>query len=161
MKDSNRDLQQIARLDKLFHPKSITIVGVSSASTALGGSSFLRRLLDAGYDGRIYRRYRFLCITGNRRHPQVDPWSQLPLRDSHQPGALPNRKAQRQASLWSVGSQLQRVPCIPPSWKGCLECVINPSLCLRFRLPWGLTGPETWICLGHLSPAEINTDSLG
>jgi len=27
----------------------------------------------------------------------------------------------------------QRVPCIPSFWEGSLECVINPSLCLRLR----------------------------
>lgn len=79
MKDSNRDLQQITRLDKLFHPKSITIVGVSSASTALGGSSFLRRLLDAGYDGRIYPiNPKSDEIQGLKTYPDIRSLPEIP-----------------------------------------------------------------------------------
>ena len=40
--------------EKLFNPKSIAIVGVSGSSFQFGGLSFLGRLQEAGYPGRLY-----------------------------------------------------------------------------------------------------------
>jgi len=41
-------------LDKLFYPESIAIFGVSKTSNNLGGASYMRKLLESGYAGRIY-----------------------------------------------------------------------------------------------------------
>ncbi len=43
-----------ADMEKFFNPKSIALIGVSRSSQRLGGLSFLRRYLDAGYSGRLY-----------------------------------------------------------------------------------------------------------
>jgi acyl-CoA synthetase (NDP forming) len=40
--------------DKLFNPQSIAIVGVSSQLFQFGGTSFLQRLQEVGYPGRLY-----------------------------------------------------------------------------------------------------------
>ncbi|MBW2369289.1 MAG: CoA-binding protein [Deltaproteobacteria bacterium] len=48
MKTVNRDL------DKFFNPKSIAVVGVSSKGFNFGGSSYLSRILECGYKGRVY-----------------------------------------------------------------------------------------------------------
>ncbi len=44
----------LARLDYLFKPKSVAIVGVSSNPQALANRNFLGSLLKLGYKGRIY-----------------------------------------------------------------------------------------------------------
>ncbi len=40
--------------DKFFNPTRIAIVGVSTGDYKFGGSSFLHKLLDCGYPGKIY-----------------------------------------------------------------------------------------------------------
>ena len=41
-------------LDTMFHPKSVAIVGASSNPLAWGGTSFLKRLIKLGFEGRLY-----------------------------------------------------------------------------------------------------------
>jgi len=41
-------------MEKLFDPKSIAFIGVSRSSLRLGGLSFMRKYLEAGYPGRLY-----------------------------------------------------------------------------------------------------------
>ncbi|MBW2369148.1 MAG: CoA-binding protein [Deltaproteobacteria bacterium] len=48
MKMSSRNL------GKFFNPKSIAVVGVSSKGFNFGGSSYLSRILECGYRGRLY-----------------------------------------------------------------------------------------------------------
>jgi len=43
-----------ADMDKFFNPQSIALVGVSRSGWRFGGLSFMRKLLDAGYAGRLY-----------------------------------------------------------------------------------------------------------
>ncbi len=40
--------------DRFFKPESIAIIGVSRELVTFGGTSFLKRYLDAGYAGRLY-----------------------------------------------------------------------------------------------------------
>jgi len=44
----------LAELERFFDPKSIAIVGVSKGGFRFGGMSFLRKLQEAGFPGRIY-----------------------------------------------------------------------------------------------------------
>ena len=41
-------------IDRFFKPASIAIVGVSTKNLALGGTSFLSRLIQAGFPGKLY-----------------------------------------------------------------------------------------------------------
>ena len=41
-------------LDQFFKPKSIAIVGASTKTIELGGMSFLSRLMQAGFPGKLY-----------------------------------------------------------------------------------------------------------
>ena len=41
-------------LKKFFHPKSIAIVGASTGGFKLGGTSFMLKLLEGGYSGKLY-----------------------------------------------------------------------------------------------------------
>jgi acyl-CoA synthetase (NDP forming) len=43
-----------ADLKKFFSPESIAFIGVSRSSSSLGGLSFMRKYLEAGYPGRLY-----------------------------------------------------------------------------------------------------------
>ena len=43
-----------ADMDKFFNPQSIALVGVSRSGWRFGGLSFMRKLIDAGYAGRLY-----------------------------------------------------------------------------------------------------------
>ncbi len=44
----------VRELGRFFKPESIAIIGVSRESMTFGGTSFLKRYLDAGYQGRLY-----------------------------------------------------------------------------------------------------------
>ena len=46
--------QRAVDLDKIFKPKSIAIVGVSGKGFQFGGSSYLSRLEECGFEGRLY-----------------------------------------------------------------------------------------------------------
>jgi acyl-CoA synthetase (NDP forming) len=48
MKLNQKDLQ------KFFHPKSIAIVGASTGEFKLGGTSFMLKLQEGGYAGKLY-----------------------------------------------------------------------------------------------------------
>ena len=41
-------------LRKLFEPKSIAIIGVSRGGSGLGGASYMKKLLDSGFSGKLY-----------------------------------------------------------------------------------------------------------
>ena len=52
MQDTKTEYQ--ANLDNLFQPKSIAIIGVSKAGDSLGGASYMRKLLESRYEGKLY-----------------------------------------------------------------------------------------------------------
>lgn len=48
------DFEQRKTFEKIFHPQSLAIVGISRTYTGLGGQFFLKNLKRAEYPGRIY-----------------------------------------------------------------------------------------------------------
>ena len=67
------------RLDKLFAPKAVAIVGVSARDFRFGGSSFLQRLKDAGYPGRLYPiNPRVPEILGLKCYPDLSALPEVP-----------------------------------------------------------------------------------
>lgn len=59
-------------LDKIFNPRSVAIVGVSSVTDSLTNRNFLKPLLDCGYRGKIYPvNPRLTEIMGLKVYPSV------------------------------------------------------------------------------------------
>lgn len=66
-------------LDTMFHPKSVAIVGASSNPLAWGGTSFLRRLLKLGFEGRLYPvNPNDTEIQGLKAYPDVRSLPEVP-----------------------------------------------------------------------------------
>lgn len=82
-------------LDRLFGPESIVIIGVSSRSFQFGGVSFLQRLIEAGYPGRLYPvNPRAEEIKGLKCYPDLASLPEVPdlaivcIPAAHVPAAL-------------------------------------------------------------------------
>ena len=59
-------------LDLFFKPKHVAIVGVSSKSTSFGGASFLAKLLQSGFQGRLFPiNPKAVEIQGLRAYPDL------------------------------------------------------------------------------------------
>ena len=82
-------------LDNLFSPRSIAIIGVSKAGTSLGGASYMKKLLDSKYDGRIYpinpkggEAYGHKIHKNLRALPEVPDFAIICIAAPHVPGIL-------------------------------------------------------------------------
>jgi len=68
-----------ANLDRLFKPKSIAIVGVSGKGFQFGGSSYLSRLEECGFDGRLYPiNPKISDLAGMKVFPSLDALPEVP-----------------------------------------------------------------------------------
>jgi acyl-CoA synthetase (NDP forming) len=66
-------------LTKLFSPRSIAIIGVSSRSVRFGGSSFLARLLEARFAGAVYPIHpKSEEIQGIKAYPDLTSLPEIP-----------------------------------------------------------------------------------
>ncbi|HSR13961.1 MAG TPA: CoA-binding protein [Thermodesulfobacteriota bacterium] len=64
--------EKTSLFDRLFHPRSVAIVGISRTYTGLGGQFFLKNLRRAEFPGRIYLVHPSAEeISGIRTHPSV------------------------------------------------------------------------------------------
>ena len=63
-------------LDNMFYPKSVALVGASPNPQGWGGTSFLLRLLNIGFPGKIYPIHpKATEVLGLKAYPnlQSDP----------------------------------------------------------------------------------------
>ncbi|UCH20778.1 MAG: CoA-binding protein [Deltaproteobacteria bacterium] len=68
-----------ANLSKLFTPESIAIVGVSGKGFQFGGSSYLSRLLECGFKGRLYAiNPRIEKVLGQKAYPTLEALPEVP-----------------------------------------------------------------------------------
>ena len=66
-------------LQKLFHPQSIAIVGASTGGFKLGGTSFMMKLLEGGYRGKLYPiNPKAKEIAGLQAYPDVLALPEVP-----------------------------------------------------------------------------------
>jgi acyl-CoA synthetase (NDP forming) len=66
-------------LKKFFHPKSIAIVGASTGGFKLGGTSFILRLQEGGYSGKLYPiNPKAKEIAGLQAYPDVRSLPEVP-----------------------------------------------------------------------------------
>jgi len=66
-------------LEPFFRPKSISIMGVSTGSYRFGGMSFLHKLQECGYTGRLYPiNPKATEIRGVRAYPTLSSLPELP-----------------------------------------------------------------------------------
>ncbi len=66
-------------LEKFFHPKSIAIVGASTGGFKLGGTSFMLKLLEGGYSGKLYPiNPKAKEIAGLQAYPDVVALPEIP-----------------------------------------------------------------------------------
>ncbi|MBW2366625.1 MAG: CoA-binding protein, partial [Deltaproteobacteria bacterium] len=73
MKISNRDL------DKFFNPQSIAVVGVSSKRFNFGGASYLSRIIECGYKGKVYPiNPKAKEIMGVQVYPDLEALPEVP-----------------------------------------------------------------------------------
>ncbi|MFC1825587.1 CoA-binding protein [Thermodesulfobacteriota bacterium] len=72
MKDKQTSITNIVDLHRLFHPRSIAIVG-ASAQSAIGRWTFLSSMIKGGYQGSIYPvNPRYSEIEGIKAYPTVE-----------------------------------------------------------------------------------------
>lgn len=63
----------MADLDRLFHPRSVAVVGISSNSSKWGGGNWVNALLELGFEGRIYPISRSMSeFEGLRVYPSIE-----------------------------------------------------------------------------------------
>lgn len=68
-----------AELERFFEPKSVAIVGVSKGGFRFGGMSFLRKLQEAGFPGKIYPiNPRAEELGGLRAYPDLSSLPEVP-----------------------------------------------------------------------------------
>jgi acyl-CoA synthetase (NDP forming) len=79
MKMGNVMDESRANLSKLFTPESIAIVGVSGKGFQFGGSSYLSRLLECGFKGRLYAiNHRIEEVLGQKVYPTLEALPEVP-----------------------------------------------------------------------------------
>jgi acyl-CoA synthetase (NDP forming) len=68
-----------AELERFFEPKSVAIVGVSKGGFRFGGMSFLRKLQEAGFPGKIYPiNPKAEELGGLRAYPNLSSLPEVP-----------------------------------------------------------------------------------
>jgi acyl-CoA synthetase (NDP forming) len=71
--------QRTAKLDKIFKPRSIAIVGVSGKGFQFGGSSYLSRLEECGFEGSLYPINPKLSeLSGREVFPSLEGLPEVP-----------------------------------------------------------------------------------
>lgn len=66
-------------LGGFFKPESIAVIGVSREAVSFGGTSFLKRYLDAGYSGRLYPiNPKASAILGLKVYPSLSSLPEVP-----------------------------------------------------------------------------------
>ena len=93
-------------LKRLFHPESIAIVGVPRGHSRFGGASYLNKLQECKFPGRLYPvNPKADAIQGIKAYPTLASLPEVPDLVMI-PAANPNRALNHMASVLAVSSPM-------------------------------------------------------